>query len=675
MVARHEDTSANDRTKKFDSGWRIKDSKGNVRAVEVTDETERDGGQGEHARSSLALFNHIVDTHQWFDRMTIGWPYVNLADAELARYLRENLSKISEKDGYSDLTKDKFLVYTLMHRGKESTPDDVNPASPFGMMLRDMHAGTQPYGTVNVLTKARVADLKDFGEQTTSESHNTDMAHTMHLLKEANPSIRLEIAIEHLYTAWLEEDNRAANRKHIADTIVTGLLNGAERVMFPDTDGAHKPREIKAVIRAVTRALENDNRLLEAGIKFTPEMIKVHTHEDRGFAPLNTEAGLQMGAGACDLNVGRAGERQGNITLGGLANVLGHKDRAKMIQYENKFDMDHGGRLGDKPIGGQDAYVATGGMHGDHLWKAFLAKHEETNISFNDFVKDFRGSYATVFPGDYGGALHVALSPVSGAANVLCVLASMGTVIKDKKDLRIGEVIAEIKRGEHEDGINYRGVNNANALLLLADKFGLRECKDEEGQPAGRNNLKILPHINERPMWGTELSNVTLSAQKINSEELLKLTIPVRLATTKGIGGDLKAANHAHDLVQEIINELPPAFKDITLEEARCYETHVGELSAKQGDVLKPSQQKKQVVNLRFTTGPGSEYFQAYGAGDTYEAALVNAVSTMIDYQCLHIETQLKERGESSRLSTRILEQKISQKESLRQDYGLGFTG
>jgi hypothetical protein len=55
------------------------------------------------------------------------------------------------------------------------------------------------------------------------------------------------------------------------------------------------------------------------------------------------------------------------------------------------------------------------------------------------------------------------------------MLFAMGLDLNDKRAPRIDKVLKEVKEGEFARGMNYRDYNNANAFLMLADTFGLRE--------------------------------------------------------------------------------------------------------------------------------------------------------------------------------------------------------
>jgi hypothetical protein len=245
------------------------------------------------------------------------------------------------------------------------------------MMLQDLESGDQPYNTINILTKARANDLKDFGEGTTSESFRHDIVDTMRLIRQANADINIEIALEHIYTAWLETDNQQANRQHIVDTLVDYLLEiGPEPerlakvlITAPDTDGAHTSDEISQVIKELTQALQQNPDLLNKGITFNPAMFIAHMHDDLGGAAKNTKAALERIAelladsdmpsdiaGAADMTTGIFGERKGNCTTAAATVVLETEHADFIVGYQAQLEQRLGIREGDKQVGAPEAF-------------------------------------------------------------------------------------------------------------------------------------------------------------------------------------------------------------------------------------------------------------------------------------------------------------------------------
>lgn len=695
--------------------WHLQTDSEKKRVI-ARDETLRDGNQGEVPRSAYRAIQHVLDMAPAYDMMSLGWIYVNPSDIELAKYLREHGAELTET--CADYNKDKFFIYTLVHRGGEETPEQVvesgrkavikraqeqgqpepvasdidDKLDGFSKMLLDLESGNQPYRTINILTKARANDLKDFGESTTSESFRHDIVNTMRLIWQANPDIHIEIALEHTYTAWLEKENQQANRQHIVDTLVDYLLElGPERlahalITAPDTDGAHKPGEISQVIKELTQALQQDQRLTSRGIRFDPAMFIAHMHDDLGHAAENTKAALEAGAGAFDSTAGIFGERKGNCTTLEATKVLETEHAGRIADYQAGLEQSLGVRAGDKQVGAPEAFCAVGGMHADRLLKG-LREQQKHGVTYNEFVRGYRGSYASAPADMFGQALQVTLSPVAGASNVLFMLAGLGLDLNDKRDPRIAEVLAEVKEGEFKRGMNYRGYNNANTFLLLADKFGLREHDVFAGSKKNaRNNLRFSFdfHADGYDSGIIYAGNLSLSPDTLAAASLKKKYIsPHRDAGWDSVGGynvqpdqvvdtlccagqevpeganpDRFVRLHterafdfyvAQGLVEESKRDLAEAdkrFADLELLESRRFEMPVGAVRA-QGDATKPKAEKSLVgVKLLFTTGT-PEKFQANGVGETYEKAMGMAVQTMLDFKLFQIERERIKAGES----------------------------
>lgn len=627
--------------------WILKAGKKEKKIV-ARDESRRDEKQGGVSGSAYRGVKHLIDMCDAYDMMTIGWIYVNPADKEVARYIRAHADEIRQKK--PEFKTDKFFVYTLVHRGKEKTPDEVDPATPFGMMLQDIQGKLEPgkpapYGTINLLTKGNANDLGHLGKGTTSESFRKDIVNTIRLIRQANPKINIEIALEHIYTGWLLEKNRETNREHIINTLVDYLLETDPRsrriITAPDTDGAHTPEDIRQAITEITAALQKDARLLAQGIRFDPKIFTAHMHDDLGKAAENTIAALQAGAGACDSNTVEEGERKGNATAASLMGRLHTSSRRKIEAYKIDMDRRLGIRSGDHEVGGEDSFCATGGMHADEIYK-HLREAQAKGKTYDEAIADYDGPYASVPAQRFGRKLQVALSPVGGASNVLVMLSALGLDIDDKKDPRIAEVLTEVKDGEHLRGINYRGYNNTNAFLLLADKFGLRSHAE------GRNRLRVISRETDGYDSGT-IHHIALQLSTHAGEP----------PTTREWGTGHRSNGFTHmdevrfdtDLAQRITHtfkaymaQADKRFGDIELLQSRRLEAPVGPVSPTNGDASKPKAQQLVAVKCIFTTGT-PEKFQANGVGKTYEQAMAMALETMFDYRAFQIERENKAKG------------------------------
>ncbi len=554
----------------------------------LRDETLRDGNQGECPRSAYRGLRHIAETYPWFQRMTIGWIYTNPADKELARYLRSQCGALSRAQ--PPLDREKFYIYTLMHLGEEAHQRAVSRATPFGMMLEDLEQGAQPFGTVNILCKARLEDLQDFGEGFDSHKCVQKIINTARLLKEANPEISLELSLEHFFSAWRESD---ANKAHSIEAMVAALLHGVELLLLPDTDGAMLPETIRSVVHEAAEILYADRRLRKAGIEFQPHMFIAHMHDDLNLAAANALAALEAGCAHIDVTCGRMGERRGNLPLAHFAAALDLKERSAILQYSRNLEATLSIRLGDKEEGAEGAYNAVGGMHAHRLYKAFCGGFDPARAddpcyirkAYRAFVLSYRGSYASVAPVDFNQTIHPTLSPVAGSSNVQLMLARLGVLI-ERSDPRIAEILILLKEREHALGCNFRGYNNANALLLIAEQFGLYVARHAD--------LAIgEPHLPEF-LYVSADSAALMQAQKLMSSA-------------------------------EVLRD---SFAGLELIEARQGAIETGSLLATT-DPLQPRPERiQQTVQIRFRDSR-HETFQANGVGATRAAALTEALGVM----------------------------------------------
>ncbi len=657
-------------------------------------EEARDGRQGEYPSSALELFGVIRDTWPHCSMVALGWPYIDLAHAAVADYLRQHSDDLSK---YPAFNRERFFVYTLIHLGD----GQVDASSPFGKMLADMRANTQPYGTVNILTKARVADVSMLSAEMDSERMRRHVKSTMQLLARANPEVKIELALEHLYSAWLES---ADSRQHILSTIRDYLIEvkrllgesglACARITAPDTDGAHNQSDITAVIGALVQALQQDPNLINSEIAFHPGMLIAHMHEDLGLSIENSLAACAAGAGAVDLNLTPAGERMGNASMVEFLRTCGASaEHLKQFQrMATKISFWYATRTGDKAVGSPSAFVATGGMHAATILKAYLEQNQH-GVTWSEFCKGFRGSYAGVPADRFGQSLSVALSPVAGAANVLFMLAGLGYDITclDKRDPRIAEVLSIVKDSEFMFGENYRGYNNVNAFLLLAQKFGLRNHHHCFGTEEGiaSNDLRLSYELREgydsSPRSFVELSlstnemfveplvqryeivsgRATLddTMHYLDDSALEKLLLDINLGVPEGAdreimlaliyerAGDLKLAQELCNKIRRDMSPIHNDFNAINIVDSRRWKIDVGAIKPggadSTTDVLNPvSADHRCGFKLIFTIGT-EEHFQANGMGSNYEQALIAAFHAMLDYVCFRIERDCLKKGSS----------------------------
>lgn len=482
----------------------------------MRDETLRDGNQGEAPRTAAQGIRHIQRAHQWYDMMCLGWIYSSPVDEAMADYIRNHADMMELAP--------KFWVYTLLQRTEK-----LDPNNPFTRMLDDIRAGTQPFHTVNVLTKARVEDLHYLGMD--EDESLTSLERTFRMIREANPDMHMELAPEHLLSSWIEgREQGSPNQAHILRTLVRALELGIDRITVPDTDGAVTPDQLGPILNELEQAINAELQTRHPDPRqrpaFSARMFNIHTHEDLGMAGGNVLIAHHAGAGSFDCTAGPIGERRGNVQLAQIAGVLGSRDDIRcgfskdqvqaMIRYQREFEQDLGVSQGDKFLGNEAAYVGTGGMHGARVMAAFdefmkkdgpyqaMLAEMDYDEAFDWFARHYDKSYNTVPSGMMGQPLQMALSPVGGVSNVYFMLADMGLLLDLRKEHveaarhKAQNVIDTVKQDEQAFGTHYRGCNNVNAMLLVADRFGLRNPQATpialNIQPNGHGLESFLPH-------------------------------------------------------------------------------------------------------------------------------------------------------------------------------------
>jgi isopropylmalate/homocitrate/citramalate synthase len=658
--------------------------------VILRDETLRDGMQGQVTTSAALALSHILKSVTVAGQIALGWPYANLSDGALLEFLRTELTKLQAVE--PRLSRDLFFIYTLVHLGPQVSIDWIDKSTHFGKLISDLKTGTQPYSTVNILAKARVADLHDFGEGVTAAAFRGHVINTMKLLHQANPEVHLELALEHLYYAWLEPDNQCANRKHIVRMIADYLVAlPAQHLPFalitaPDTDGALQPDDVTRVIRELTKALQVDQQLKRAGIVFTPKYLTAHMHDDLGFAAMNTAAAIYCGVGAVDANFGPFGERRGNLRASRLFAELKDPCATDWQRYENALAVYLGVRIDDNPVGSAAAFTASGGMHAARLWHAFN-EQRRYGVTYREFTGFYNGSYGTVTPGQFGQRLQVTLSPVAGASNVLFMLAGLGVGDVDKRDPRIEAVLRTVKEFEFQRGICYRGFNNTNALLLLADTFGLRDHDVFAGYTSrARNNLKYtfsaIEVYDSGPLYQGRLR---MQPDLVGAEPLAGCFTSGLCA--EGISQGFFGEVDYEAMLRRCLGDIPES-EQADLETLRqLYLERVIDMTVANEQLLAAGRYLKVHVDTRFGSievcetrryrvTPGSlrviddprhpepentgvgikiffrlpdvpDVFQANGAGRTYDEAMSEAIFTALDYQLFRLEQGQLALGQS----------------------------
>ena len=584
--------------------------------IRIVDETLRDGSQGDVVMTPSFKINHILQTDRlgWADEIRVGW-LTNPSDQEVLDYFAKHKP---------DLCK-KFCMMTLVDLG-----NNQNVTELFDKFSRDNR-----FGMAMVATKGRPQDLVDIG---TNENGILDAVQkSIAKLKSRMPDRPVELGIEHAFTSYLE-----GNESYLENAIVKGLLAGAEKVVLADTDGAMMPSQIGTVIRGLSERLTKNRELKERGINFTPSMFSVHTHNDLGLGAANILAAIDEGVCEADISHNNYGERAGNTSLLQTAVILHHSgqytcgvqqgDLPILAHYTDQLHDSLGTKLGDRAFGSRSAFNAVGGMHASQLLKAYRKMNQESGISIHDFITTlaYAGSYNSVPAPEFGGQIDVTLSPVAGRANVLFMLETMGVTGIQDSDPRLAAVLTKIKDDEMQLGLNYRGRENANAKLLLAEVFGVR--KNTEGKA---NDFSLSSSAGEvRMSIGGKSAAVNAPSFQSGNAHLSDDNnlgfITGRLL--KNISSSMKG--------------IAPTLGEIKIVDVRHCELAVGKSHPKNagaGDITAIGERQLQSVTL--IVRDGKNEWRANGTGNTIETALLQATEKAVDYKIYEIEHERATQG------------------------------
>jgi isopropylmalate/homocitrate/citramalate synthase len=589
----------------------------NIPYIHITDETLRDGAQGDVVMTPAFKINHILTMEKmgWADEIRLGW-LNNAIDDSVLTYLEK----------YAPDTMPKIAMCVPVDLG-----NNANIST-----LYEQFSADHRFGIASLITKGRPQDLADLG--TNTEGMITGVAKSVCALKQGAPGRSVEMAIEHAFASYHE-----GNQDYLEQLMAKALIAGVTKITLADTDGAMMPQQITAAIQGMTTALQNNAELKAHHIQFTPSMFSVHTHNDLGLGAANILAALAAGVREADISHNNYGERSGNSSLLQTAAILHHSgvyrcgvqqgDLSLLADYTAGLHHTLGSKLGDRAFGSKDAFNAVGGMHASTLLKAYRKLHAETGISIQDFKTTlaYTGSYNSVPAPEMGGEINVVLSPAAGKANVLFILEEMGVSGIEESDVRINQVLQRVKHDEMHLGINYRGRHNANAYLLLAETFGLR--KDSEG------------HEHAASLTLDRTKNMAL---KVRDKKIIIGTLPTSPYAAHLSEETCIAIMAASILAQtaSALQSVDSTFHNITVKDARYHTIEVGEPHPPENNVL-PVKGQTTLHALTLVMQEGKEEWRVHGTGNTVAEALVNAVEKAVDYHVLNLEQKRTSQGES----------------------------
>ncbi len=577
--------------------------------ITITDETLRDGSQGNVIMTPAFKINHLLHMteNSWANRFRIGW-HSNPADQMVLDWVSFNRPDLIP-----------FITMpTLLFRSDDFSQDQED-------FCKDIR-----FGVAVTITKGKPEDLIDLGMNI--EELMASIRRTGKKIRQVQQSKIFDIAIEHAFSSYL-----AGNADFLVYTIETALLSHADKIILADTDGELTPSKVKEVIVGLTKKLQNSENLKLKGINFTADKFSIHAHNDLGLSAANSLAALEVGVRELDVSLNHYGERAGNTRLLQIATIInqssvfdcciGELDLPKLAKYCDELHKQLGTTASDKTLGSADAYNAVGGMHASKLLKELRSTGKKGIKFFQEFTSDIRGytgSYNSVSAQKFGQRISVTLSPVAGRANVQFMLEELGFSNISKDDERLDNVLKAVKWGEFQRGENYRGKNNVNAKLLIAEIFDARNIAGEKN----RFSLSTNQHI----------TSILFS---MRGEKFL-LNIPNLNQYANYMSINIFCLNVAARLIfilHKILREKLGNPSDIKLENVCHYKVDVGDLYFSNGRVK--AEKQLDAIKLKFSMENSSEHFLSTGVGKTIIDAVVSSVEKAVDYLIFQYEVQL----------------------------------
>ncbi len=254
-------------------------------------------------------------------------------------------------------------------------------------------------------------------------------------LKKHNRKVFLDA--EHFF------DGYDLNPEYAIQTLKVARDCGADILVLCDTNGGHLPYQIEEITRKVVET-------------FPGVMIGIHTHNDTGCAVANSLSAVYAGARHVQGTINGYGERTGNANLCTLIPNLQYKMGFDVIPEEQMRKLTYTAHLiaelanvaprDSDPYVGRDAFTHKAGMHADAVRKTKI-------------------SYEHINPEWIGNLTHIAVSELSGRANLIQKAQELGIKL-DKDSPHIRKLLQRIKALENE-GYEFEGADASFELELL----------------------------------------------------------------------------------------------------------------------------------------------------------------------------------------------------------------
>lgn len=391
------------------------------KSVEVLDTTLRDGAQTVNVSFTL---NDKLRLAQVLDELGVdyiegGWPGSNPKDEEFFNQVKK-LSLVHSKVAAFGSTK------------KSGSRADEDPS--LKAIARSGAEVAVVFGKTWILHVDHVLKV--------SRQENLDLIHdSLSYLKSLG--LKVIFDAEHFYQGF------GADREYALEALKVAEEAKVDVITLADTNGGTLPSRVYEVTKMVKERIKSK--------------LGIHAHNDLGCGVANTLMGVMAGARHIQGTINGLGERTGNADLVqviptlvaklGLGALKG-RESLKMLRNVSRLVSELAGLPPNpyQPYIGDNAFTHKAGVHVDAVLK---------NTS----------AYEHIDPQVVGNTRSVAISELSGTANLVTHATNILGIEVKKSDERLKRALAEVKRLE-KAGYSFDS-SPASALLILMRSLGI----------------------------------------------------------------------------------------------------------------------------------------------------------------------------------------------------------
>ena len=391
------------------------------KSVEVLDTTLRDGAQTVNVSFTL---NDKLRLAQVLDELGVdyiegGWPGSNPKDEEFFNQVKK-LSLVHSKVAAFGSTK------------KSGSRADEDPS--LKAIARSGAEVAVVFGKTWILHVDHVLKV--------SRQENLDLIHdSLSYLKSLG--LKVIFDAEHFYQGF------GADREYALEALKVAEEAKVDVITLADTNGGTLPSRVYEVTKMVKERIKSK--------------LGIHAHNDLGCGVANTLMGVMAGARHIQGTINGLGERTGNADLVqviptlvaklGLRALKG-RESLKMLRSVSRLVSELAGLPPNpyQPYIGDNAFTHKAGVHVDAVLK---------NTS----------AYEHIDPQVVGNTRSVAISELSGTANLVTHATNILGIEVKKSDERLKRALAEVKRLE-KAGYSFDS-SPASALLILMRSLGI----------------------------------------------------------------------------------------------------------------------------------------------------------------------------------------------------------